>query len=104
MVTLINAFYVKRGCEDEFILMWNETARLMNSQPGFINTKLHRSLNPDSTFSFVNVALWESEETWREAMGSSAELHEWRSKLGAISEAHPALYNVAVEYERLGKQ
>lgn len=98
MVTLINVFTVSQGQESEFIKLWDETALLMKSQPGFISTKLHRSIRPDAEFSFVNIALWESQETWQAAMGSSSDLQIWRDRIAVIAQAHPALYNVAVEY------
>jgi heme oxygenase (mycobilin-producing) len=98
MVTLINVFTVSKGREEEFIKLWNETALLMKSQPGFIDTKLHRSIHPEADFAFVNVALWESEQTWQKAMGSSPDLQMWRDRIAVIAQAHPSLYNVAVKY------
>jgi heme oxygenase (mycobilin-producing) len=67
MITLINAFEITQvGKEDEFIQLWNETADLMKKEPGFIDTKLHRSLDPKARFQFVNIAHWESPETWQQ--------------------------------------
>jgi heme oxygenase (mycobilin-producing) len=98
MVTLINAFTVSQGKEEEFIRLWNETANLMKKEPGFIDTKLHRSLSAEAQFPFINVAHWESKETWQHAIDSNPELQNWWQQIALIAEAHPALYKVEVQY------
>ena len=92
-VVLINVFSVPKGMEDEFIKMWNETAQEMKKQPGFIDTKLHRSLDENARFEFINVAHWESKEAWQAAM-SNVVIKERQKSV----EANPALYEVAVQY------
>jgi heme oxygenase (mycobilin-producing) len=63
VVTLINVFAVTQiGKEDESIQLWNETAHLMTKEQGFIDTKLHRSLDARARFQFINIAHWESQE------------------------------------------
>lgn len=94
-VVLINPFSVPKGMEDEFLKTWNETAEVMKNKPGFINTKLHRSLDPDARFQFVNVALWESTEAYHAAFSD----YEPKEKQLLI-EANPALYQVEVEYSK----
>jgi len=94
-VVLINPFSVPQGQEEEFIKTWKQTAQLMKNEPGFIDTKLHRSLDPDARFQFINIALWESAEAWRTAMAK----HETKEKQMPI-EANPALYRVEVQYQQ----
>ena len=99
MITLINAFEITQfGKEDEFIQLWNETADLMKKEPGFMDTKLHRSVDPKARFQFVNIAHWESPETWQQAIATNPGLQDWCKKIAAIAEANPALYTVAMEY------
>lgn len=97
-VTLINVFAVSRGKEDEFIQLWNETARLMKKEQGFIDTKLHRSFDAEARFTFINVAHWENQETWQQAIVSNPELQAWWKQIALIAEANPALYKVQVQY------
>jgi heme-degrading monooxygenase HmoA len=97
-VTLINVFAVSRDKEDEFIQLWNETAHLMKQEPGFIDTKLHRSLDAGTRFQFVNIAHWENQETWQQAIASNPELQNWWRQIALLAEANPALYKVEVQY------
>lgn len=99
MITLIKVFAVTEvGKEDEFIQLWNETAYLMKKEPGFIDTKLHRSLDPKAKFQFVNIAHRESPETWQQAIVANPELQDWWQKIALIAQANPALYKVSVQY------
>ena len=98
MVTLINVFAVSPGKEEEFIRLWNETAHLMRQKPGFMDTKLHRSLSAGAQFAFINVAHWESQEAWQQAINSNPELQNWWRQIALIAEANPALYKVEVQY------
>jgi len=93
-VVLINVFAVPEGKEDEFLKAWHATAEGMKNQPGFISTKLHRSLKPDARFEFINVALWESSEAYLAATSHN----EPREKQLSWLEANPALYTVEAEY------
>lgn len=92
-VVLINAFSVPKGMEDEFLEKWNQTAQQMQHQPGLIETKLHRSLDAEAEFQFVNVALWESPDAYRSAM-TEVEIFEKALPI----KAHPALYRIEAQY------
>ncbi len=93
-VVLINVFSVpKEVNEDEFLKKWLETAEKMKAQPGFIDTKLHSSLDENAEFRFINIAHWESDEAWQAAM-SNVDIQEIKLPI----KAHPNLYSVAVEY------
>ncbi|HEY9847712.1 MAG TPA: antibiotic biosynthesis monooxygenase [Candidatus Caenarcaniphilales bacterium] len=96
-VTLINGFAVLRDKEDEFMQLCNQTAHLMKQKPGFMDTKLHRSLNAGTRFQFVNIAHWENQETWQQAIASNPELQNWWSRIALLAEASPALYKVEVQ-------
>lgn len=92
-VTLINAFAVPQGREAEFLQVWNETLKSMQQAPGFIDTTLHRSLDPNTRFQFVNVAHWESAEAYQAAIAA----HEPKEKQLSWLEANPALYAVETQ-------
>ena len=87
-VTLINPFVVPPEDEARFVGSWKETASAVAAAPGYVDTKLHRSLEPGARFRFVNVARWASPEAWRQAMSASPP----REKSMAGVEASPALY------------
>jgi heme-degrading monooxygenase HmoA len=66
-VILINAFEVPEGADEGFLNGWERQREFLSAQAGYLSTRLHRSLAPDAEFRFVNVALWESEQAFREA-------------------------------------
>ena len=91
-VVLINPFEVEEGKEDEFLRRWQQAADHMRTQPGFVNTRLHRAVLPDARFRFVNVAEWRSAKDWQAAMSSSrirALREEW-----SWPPSYPSLYEV----------
>ncbi|MBD3887573.1 antibiotic biosynthesis monooxygenase [Phormidium tenue FACHB-886] len=55
-VVLINLFSVPQGREEEFANLWTEALELIKNEPGFIDANLHRSLDSNAQFQFVNVA------------------------------------------------
>ena len=69
-VALINPFVVPAEKEAEFLQAWNETTRHFSSNPGFIETHLHKNAGVgDGTFQYINIALWESAEAWNSTHG-----------------------------------
>lgn len=104
-VTLINLFEVPTDHVDVFIARWRERAALMRTKPGFLDTRLHRALSPQTRFQLVNVAHWES----REALQAATADTEFQARISAATadpqvpiSANPALYQVAVEFLRPG--
>jgi len=100
-VTLINVFEVPTEHVEVFIAGWRQRAALMSTKPGFVDTRLHRALSPQTRFQLVNVAHWES----REAMEAATADPEFQQRISAaIADprvpiaSNPALYQVAVEF------
>lgn len=69
-VVLINPFTVEPQNVEGFLKGWGVAADYLKKQRGFISTKLHRSLNPDSTFQFINIAIWESPQAFKAAVST----------------------------------
>ena len=87
-ITLINPFYITSVDEVAFVESWKQTAAVFATKCGYLNTQLHRSIDPRARFRFVNVAHWESTEAWSEAMKA------FPPREGGTPgvEANPALY------------
>jgi heme oxygenase (mycobilin-producing) len=66
-VVLINVFEVPAAADQETLRLWERSRDFLKSQPGFISTRLHRNLDPDGRFRYVNVAEWESASAFRAA-------------------------------------
>ena len=87
---LINSFEVEDGALEETIVFWEKARDFLKDQPGYISTRLHQSILPDARFQLVNVAQWESPETFKAAIGAMRE-----SNLGGEMKAitsHASLY------------
>ena len=66
-VVLVNTFQVEPEDADALLEAWAADARYLKGKPGFISTQLHRGIAGSSTF--LNVAVWESVEAFRNAFG-----------------------------------
>ena len=66
-ITLINSFKVPAGRDEQFMALWTEVNTYMRQQPGYLSHRLHRAIEPDGQFRFVNVADWESHESFDKA-------------------------------------
>lgn len=63
----------------------------LRAQPGYLATRLHRSLSPEVDFRFVNIGRYASPQAFRAAIGQP----EFRKAAAAIQRrAHPGLYEV----------
>jgi heme-degrading monooxygenase HmoA len=90
-VVLINAFEVPTDGDDAFLAAWEQTRVFLRDQPGYLATRLHRSLSPETDFRFVNIGRYTSPQAFQAAIGQP----EFRQAAAAIQHrAHPSLYQV----------
>ena len=95
-VILINPFVVPPGEEDKFIKEFAEVSEKFKSMPGFIDANLHRSINPEAPYAFVNVAHWESLQAFKSAL-TSPEFKEMHKNFHYQGKA--SVYEVVKEYD-----
>ncbi|HNV26972.1 MAG: hypothetical protein K1Y02_26360 [Candidatus Hydrogenedentes bacterium] len=96
-VTLRYVFSIPTAKEGEFTKWLHEEKASLNEQPGLIGGKVYKSIQADSKFNFINVAIWESEEQYRQAY----EKHVPRAKARLVelgAEITRGSYQVALEY------
>ncbi|MFD8492919.1 antibiotic biosynthesis monooxygenase family protein [Amycolatopsis sp. NPDC059657] len=98
-VTFINVIELPAAEVDAFIVQWRERAMLTTTTPGFRDFRLHRAKLSDARFQLINVAHWDSEEAYRDAIADPAFRAAMRGVPGFVS-ASPALYDVVVEHEK----
>jgi heme oxygenase (mycobilin-producing) len=67
-VVLINAFEVPEEQDEAFLEAWEHSRAFLSTQPGYLSTRLHRSLSPAAGFRFINVALWQSPQAFQAAI------------------------------------
>jgi heme-degrading monooxygenase HmoA len=90
-VVLINAFEVPPDADDTFVASWEASRQVLRAQPGYLATRLHRSLSPETGFRFVNVGRYASPQAFQAAVGQP----EFREAAAAIQHrAHPGQYEV----------
>jgi quinol monooxygenase YgiN len=88
-VVLVNAFEVSPDEDEAFLIAWNAARAAQRSRPGYLGTRLHRSLADDADFRFVNVAPFASREAFAESLRDPA----FQAAAAAIAQrAHPMLY------------
>lgn len=97
-VILINPFKVPAGKLSESIQFWEKARDFLQTQPGYISTKLHQSLQSEATFQLINVAVWESPETFKAATQKMSEFFRTQKvkRIPGLM-GHPALYKVIRE-------
>ncbi|MGR5061890.1 antibiotic biosynthesis monooxygenase family protein [Photobacterium sp. DNB22_13_2] len=91
-VTLINPFHVPEFHEQAVLDHWEQARDFLETQPGYISTTLHRSLQPNSQFHYINVAKWESTADFKTAISAMNKTLSPLSLPGV--ELYPALYEV----------
>ena len=94
--TLVHAFRVPEGREDEFFEGWKALTAELDGAPGYLGTKLlKKSDDGVGEFAFVNIALWESKDAWKAAVSTP----EFTRHLPSMKdfESVPGLYDVVFE-------
>lgn len=66
-VVLINVFEVPSAQEAEVMQSWIKSKEFLEKQPGYINTRLHKNIDPNGKFRFINVAEWASPQQFQGA-------------------------------------
>src|SRR4051812_39664570 len=89
-VVLINVFEVPAEADGPFVAGWHRARELLAGRPGYLGTRLHRSLGP-ADFRFVNVARWSSPLAFSRAVGDPAFV---QAAAAMPFGSHPALYQV----------
>jgi quinol monooxygenase YgiN len=65
-VILINKFNVQPDKVEQFLKDWTEDATGFKRQQGFVSAQLHKGIGKSTVF--VNYAVWESMERYKEAV------------------------------------
>lgn len=76
-VILVNVFTLDPVDEQTFLDAWKSDAGIMQRQPGYISTQLHRAIGERPTY--LNYAVWESTAHFRSAFANP----EFRASLAA---------------------
>ncbi|MDO5090388.1 MAG: antibiotic biosynthesis monooxygenase family protein [Cardiobacteriaceae bacterium] len=97
-VILINAFRVAPGQEDAALAAWRKARDFLQTQPGYLDTRLHKNLDPEGEFLFVNIARWQSVEDFHAATARMRQALPDNRVPGV--HAHPGLFQWMAEESR----
>lgn len=64
-VNVINFIEVPVGLEDQAIEIRERYVDYFRKQPGFVGSTFYRSLSNENKFTFVNVVVWDSYESYQ---------------------------------------
>ena len=78
-VILINKFNVEPSQVEQFFKDWGDDAINFKQQPGFISAQLHKGIGKSSVF--INYAVWESMEHYKQAINKMLFTPESQSPL-----------------------
>jgi heme-degrading monooxygenase HmoA len=99
-VTVIKSYTVPADEADHFAEAYQENARIMSTQPGFIRSRLHKPLADAPEIRFMHIAEWASGTALDQATGNP----EWRAALQRLFDdpglhitSTPASYRVVSE-------
>ncbi|GLY47695.1 ferritin-like domain-containing protein [Lentzea sp. NBRC 102530] len=99
-VVVIKNYTVPAGEAEQFVEAYQENARIMSAQPGFVRSRLHAPLGDGPDARFVHVAEWRSGGELDEAVGNpvwQASLRRLFDESGLHVTSEPASYRVVVE-------
>lgn len=82
-VILINKFNIEPDKVELFLKEWTEEATRFKQQPGFISTQLHKGIGKSCVF--VNYAVWESLEHYKNALDKVVGSDKMQSRLSKYS-------------------
>jgi heme-degrading monooxygenase HmoA len=101
MPTLINCFVVTPEQDEEFLELWHRADELIRTGGGYMRTRLHKALQPDAQFRYINVAEIGAVDTWRSVVFGD----EFRAVSAQMAkfQPSPALYDVAIEHTTEGR-
>ena len=72
-ITTIVHFSLPKENMDALLVIWKKIRDIMLKQPGAMDGVIHRAIDDESAFQFVNVARWESAEALANALKRGAE-------------------------------
>lgn len=84
-VILINKFNIEPYNVELFLKEWTEEATRFKQQPGFISTQLHKGIGKSCVF--VNYAVWESLEHYKNALDKVVGSDKMQSRLSKYSDS-----------------
>lgn len=94
-IILINPFNVPENKLEESIQFWEKARDFLSTQPGYVSTKLHSSIQENTEYQLINIAEWKTPVEFKAAttkMRAYFKKNKIRPPVGL--KATPALYSI----------
>lgn len=69
-ISVINSIEVPEGHEETAIKIRDIYINYFKTKPGFVSSTFYKSINPENTFNFVNIVVWDSYESFEAVVNS----------------------------------
>lgn len=92
----INLYSVPKGKEEEFLRWWQDMRDTLMLGSGIVTGRLHRTIEADAQFNFINVAEWENELCSTIYRNHGARMQLELKEFGA--KMIPGLFTIASNY------
>lgn len=69
-ISVINSIQVPKGYEELALKVRDKYVAYFKTKPGFVSSTFYQSINPENTLNFVNIVVWDSEESWKAIVNS----------------------------------
>lgn len=69
-ISVINSINVPEGHEETAIKVRDIYIEYFKSKAGFVSSTFYKSINPDSSFNFVNIVVWDSKKSLQAVVNS----------------------------------
>lgn len=72
-ISVINSIQVPEGMEQTAIEVRDVYIAYFKTKPGFVSSTFYKTINPDNTFNFVNIVVWDSQASFQAVVNSGFE-------------------------------
>ncbi|MCG8327640.1 MAG: antibiotic biosynthesis monooxygenase [Chitinophagales bacterium] len=69
-ISVINSIQVPEGHEETAIKVRDIYIEYFKTKPGFVSSTFYKSINPDNTFNFINIVVWDSYQSFEAVVNS----------------------------------
>ena len=63
-ISAINVIHVPEGMEAQAIEVREHYVAYFQQQKGFVSSSFYQSINPDTSFNFINIVVWENQQAY----------------------------------------
>lgn len=92
-ISVINSIEVPEGFEKSAIKARDVYIEYFKTKPGFVSSTFYKSINPDNSFDFINIVVWDSFKSFEAVVNSGFDniegLNEDKMKVLGKGFPHP---------------